>query len=173
MAAGQPIRGLVGQGMTGRKIDTAQEPFNFPVGSWTFTPPEPGVWKFVAWGVGGSPSGQGGASGAYGEITRSLTTTQSVTIVVSKFVGSSTPDTTITFPDGHVATAGSAAGNIAGVATGFDINLAGTPGTAGSSSSPGGNGLGTGGGHGAPNSGTSDGGAGAPGMLPYRGGAGI
>ena len=150
----------------------AQEPFTFPPGTWTFTPPKAGYWKFVQWGVGGSVSTVGNASGAYTEYTRFLTSAQSVALVVGIYAGVGTVDTTATFPDGYVVTAGKATGATPGTASGGDVNLNGSAGTAGSTSATGANGSGTGGGAGAANSGTNDGGAGAPANLPYRGGAG-
>jgi hypothetical protein len=142
--------------------------FSAPTVVTQFVIPVSGRWKFVAWGGGGRTG-----SAAYIEVTRALTVGQIVTVKVGR--GDSAPptsDSTVTLPDGTVATAGGANGNTAGVASGGDVNLNGTTGTSGTGAN-GGDGLGTGGGVG----GTGDtisinGGAGAPANLPYRGGPG-
>lgn len=181
MTAGQSFRGFVGQGMNGRKAGAVFPPgggpiYNLPPSStaYRWSPPTPGFWKFAAWGVGGNIIGHGGASGSYGEITRSLSVGQTVSILVPSWVSQlSAIDTTIIFPDGKTVIAGSAIGITPGIAQGFDLNLNGTPGTAGGHAATGGAGQGTGGGQGAPSSsGSLDGGAGAPGNLPFRGGSG-
>jgi len=153
------VKGLVAQTMDGRKSnpDPGQPPHIFPAGSWIFTPPRAGQWKFVAWGPGGH--GGNGASGAYFEKTVSLSIVSTVQIVVGTPTLS---DTTVTFPNGIVATAGRAAGSAVGVATGGDVNLAGS-----TSASVG---LGTGGGR--AGTGGAGAGSGAPANLPYRGGPG-
>jgi hypothetical protein len=144
----------------------AQQPFLFPdPGTLSFTPPVSGYWKFVGWGGGGNgTSGTiAGGSGAYVEITKFLTTSSVVTIVTGTYRG----DTTFTFSDGTVATAGGAPGGAgaAGIASGGDINLNGSAGVSGAGT--GNAGLGTGGGPGGA-SGTR-GGSGSPANLPYRG----
>jgi hypothetical protein len=143
--------------------DTAdlQQPFNFPeAASYTFTAPASGRWKFIGWGPGGSGAvGNPGASGSYFEITKLLPIGATVAVVCG-IVGST--NTSVTFQDGTVATAGRAAGGAPGTATGGDVNLAG--------SAPGVAGLGTGGG--TSGGGPTDG-AGAPANLPYRGGNGL
>lgn len=145
-----------------------QQPFVFTGGSFTFTAPKAGYWKFVAWGPGGSGAGSGAASGSYGEITRFVGRLQTVAVAAPP----PGADTTLTFADGSIATAGQASGSVAGVASGFDTSLPGTAGTVGGTSSAGGAGQGTGGGAGGANAGANDGGAGAPAILPYRGGRG-
>lgn len=146
----------------------AQEPSVYSPGTYTFKPPRSGYWKFIGWGPGGGTSNLSdtGASGAYGEITKFLTTAQSVAIVVSP----NSSATTFTFPDGTVASAGNGAQGPsgAGIATGFDVNLNGTPGVTNSSGSSPPAANGTGGG----TSGGANGGAGAPANLPYRGASG-
>jgi hypothetical protein len=149
----------------------ATSPADFPAGTWSFVPPQTGYWKFVLRGCGGAgSSGSGaGASGAYCEVTRYLTTAQSVAIVVGTAFG---PDTTATFPDGKVVTAGRASLAVAGVASGGDVNINGTPGvgTGNLNGNPGG---GTGGGlGGVAGVGAGSGGAGAPANLPFHGASG-
>jgi|SRR5579859_2055141 len=148
-----------------------QQPFSFPAAAaaYTFSPPTSGYWKFVTWGAGGTGSNGtvAGSSGAYAEITKFLTPASKVSIVVPL-----SGDTVLTFPDGTVVTAGKAAngGGSPGVASGGDVNLAGS--TGGLTGSHVGNpGLGTGGGLGGPVA-LGSGGAGAPANLPYRGGDG-
>lgn len=143
-----------------------QQPYTFPasLSPYSFTPPVSGKWKFVGWGPGASTGGFGGASGGYVEVTRQLTTNQAVAIVAG-FVGT---DTTITLPDGTVATAGKGASS-GGTATGGDVNLNGSAGGNAVAGSPG---LGTGGGAGGAAPNNLGGGAGAPANLPYRGGEG-
>lgn len=144
----------------------AASPQQFPPGSYTFTPTVSGWWKFVLWGAGGGYSGAaGGGSGSYCEITKFLTTGQTVALVVGVggYESATAPtNSTATFPDGTVATAGAGTNaGAAGTATGGDVNLSG--------SASGVAGLGTGGG--AAGTGAA-GGAGAPANLPFRGGAG-
>lgn len=158
--ARQSVAGVAvaGNPIASANAPAAQQPYNFPPGSHTFTPPRDGYWKFVLWGAGPTANGsQAGSSGAYCEITKYLSTTQSVAIFVSIPAGSPVA-TTATFPDGSVASAGSAdGGGTPGVATGGDVNLAGSAlGVAG---------LGTGGG-------AASLGAGAPANAPFRGAPG-
>lgn len=162
-----------------RQIATAggqvsnQQPFYYPPApsAYNFTPPTGGHWKFVLWGMGGTNNSIGNASGAYIEVTRELSTAQTAVINVPQFSVNAS-DASVTFPDGTSAIAGNASGATPGVATGGDVNLNGTAGTAGGTSSDGGHGLGTGGGVGGIHASTNDGGAGAPANLPFRGGAG-
>jgi len=171
----QKLRGLVGQRMNGAKDLITPYVTNFPPGSHSWTPPEAGWYKFCAWGHGGIGNATGsGGSGGYCEITRSLAPGQTVTIVVGQCpFGSGATNTTITFPDGKVVTAGSTDGATAGTASGGDVNLAGTAGSTSITGASGGSGSGSGGGAGgAGAAGTHNGGAGAPGVLPFRGGRG-
>lgn len=159
MAAGQPLRGLMAQNIGGAKKSPAQkEPTIYGRGTWSFVPALAGRYKFIAWGDGGAAtSGSAGASAGYAEATVYLDPSRSTAIVVQG------PDTTITFPNGRVVTAGAASTITPGTATGADLNIAGSvAGAAGS---------GTGGGP-AGAAGATTGGAGAPGQLPYRGGMG-
>lgn len=180
MALGIGRRSIGGQpGIARRPIATASgarstqtaatSPQQFPPGSYTFTPTVSGWWKFVAWGGGEGGSGvTGGGSGGYCEITKFLTTGQTVAVVVGKGfdASSSATSSTATFPDGTVATAGAASGATGGTASGGDVNLNGS---AGGNGGAGAAGLGTGGGAAGTGSG---GGAGAPANLPFRGGDG-
>lgn len=170
MAAGQPLRGFVGQGLRAQKPNRrATEPFSFPTAAATyvFVPPRAGYWKFVGQGPGaaGSSGVASGGSGAYGEITRFLTPATPVSIVVN-----AVNDTTVTFLDGKVCTAGKATAAVGGSASGWDLSFSGSNGTAtgGTTGTPG---LGPGGGPGGPGT-VGAGGAGAPGTLNYRGGSG-
>lgn len=145
---------------------------SFPPGAWTFTAPSAGYWKFVLRGAGGieGSGGLAGASGSYLEITKLLSTAQSVSLVVG-IVGVGVNSTTATFPDGSVATAGGAVGGVPGAASGGDVNLAGTAGVAlgGTAGNPG---LGTSGGAGGATGGGLSGGAGAPANIPLHGSPG-
>lgn len=180
MAAGIGRRSIAGQpGIARRPIATAAgarstqtaatSPQQFPPGSYTFTPAVSGWWKFVLWGGGeGGGAVTGSGSGAYSEITKFLTASQTVAVVVGKGYddSSSATSSTATFPDGTVVTAGAASGATGGTASGGDVNLNGSAGGNGGAGSAG---LGTGGGAAGTGSG---GGAGAPANLPFRGGAG-
>lgn len=149
----------------------ATSPQQFPPGSYTFTPTISGWWKFVLWGGGSenSSANNGGGSGGYSEITKFLTPSQTVALVVGigARAGVAATASTATFPDGTVVSAGAASGRTGGTATGGDVNLDGSLGGTGASS--GAAGLGTGGG--AAGTGNSSG-AGAPSNLPFRGGEG-
>lgn len=148
---------------------------NLSKGATAFVAPSSGRFKFHAWGGGwGGDGASGGASGSYLEITRNLAKGQvvAVTVGVAGSLSTSPGDTTLTFPNGSVATAAAGASrSTGGVATGGDVNLNGSaPGTGGGS---GANGSGTGGGLGGTGDGASiNGGAGAPGVLPMSGGRG-
>jgi hypothetical protein len=163
------VKGLVGQGMDGRKAVLTPYTTNYPVGSWTFTTPASGAYKFILWGGGavGQNVSFAGASGAYSEYTRNLGYGETVALVV----GAAGAASTATFRDTKVVTAGGAAAMVAGVASGGDVNLDGSAGVV-HSGVAGANGSGTGGGAGGTTNGTIAGGAGAPAVLPHRGGAG-
>jgi hypothetical protein len=171
--AGRPIATRFG-------LENRQEPQHFPAGTYTFKAPVAGDWKFVGWGPGGGSNAgaAGGASGAYVEVTRHLAAGQKVDIVVRD--SSVTTATTITFPDGTVASAGGASGATAGVASIVnrkpgDVMLDGTAGKPTGTAANGDAGQGTGGGAGGTGGtfpSTDSGGAGAPANLPYRGGNG-
>ena len=152
----------------------ATSPQMFPVGSHSFAPTVSGWWKFVLWGGGGKDNNNGGGSGAYCEITKFVTTGQTVALSAGRGQGAlAATASTATFPDGTVASAGGASGNTGGSASGGDVNLNGSTGGLDASGTAGAAGLGTGGGLGGPGNGASvGGGAGAPANLPYRGGIG-
>jgi hypothetical protein len=150
-------------------IAVPQQPYNFPPGTHTWSPPKAGYWKFVYWGGGGGSFSASGGSGAYGEVTRFLTPAQSVSISVGMGGHSSAAGqtTTLIFSNGLQASASGGAndGGAGGTATGGDVNLSGSAGvSSGSISSAG---QGTGGGTGGLNCG-----GGAPANLPYHGGNG-
>lgn len=147
-----------------------QSPYQFAPGSYTFTSPKGGRWKFVLWGPGGNSGGgvDGGGSGAYVEITKTVLTGQTVALVVS----SAGAATTATFLDGAVASAGAGSGITGGTASGGDVNLNGSNGGASGGSNAGTAGTGTGGGAAGAGGAGLPGGAGAPANLPFRGGAG-
>jgi hypothetical protein len=156
------MRGLAGferQGMDGRRKLFRPYTANFPPGSHTWTSPRTAYYRFTQWGPGGS--GGGGAPGASGALTQNVVLVprgQTVAIAPSDAVG---VDSTITFANGKIATAGSGVSNTPGVASGGDLNLNGSVGGAA--------GLGTNGGAG---DGGANGGGGAPGQGPYKGAAG-
>jgi hypothetical protein len=176
--AGDHLAGFLGQSLGGKKPVAGAFNFvaNYSAGTYVLTVPRDGFWKFVAWGVGGNCGGStdpGQASAGYVEVTRFLAAGQTVTLVVPVYTG--VPGaTTITFPDGSVASAGSAQGGAAptpGVATGGDVNLNGSaaPGAGAFDGLPGG---GTGGGPGGLHQAANSGGSGAPANLPFIGGRG-
>ena len=154
----------------------AASPQMFTPGSYTFTPTVSGWWKFVLWGGGARPTtGYGGGSGAYCEITKFITTGQTAALVAGRGAGSggAAQNSTVTFLDGTVVTAGAAVNEIGGTATGGDVNLNGsTGGVDGPGGASGANGLGTGGGAGGAYEPNVGGGAGAPANLPFLGGVG-
>lgn len=154
----------------------AASPQMFTPGSYTFTPTVSGWWKFVLWGGGARPTtGYGGGSGAYCEITKFITTGQTAALVAGRGAasGGAAQNSTVTFLDGTVVTAGAAVNEIGGTATGGDVNLNGSNGGIdGGGGGNGGNGLGTGGGAGGVFDSNVGGGAGAPANLPFRGGVG-
>lgn len=159
-------------------LTNLQSPYQYAPGSYTFTAPVTGYWRFVLWGSGGvaTTGGQGGASGSYVELTRFLRAQQTVSLVVRD--SASTSATTATFLDGTVASAGSANTTTAGTAsiTGRaelgDVTLSGSLGGASGGANAGAAGLGTGGGAGGAGGSGDPGGAGAPANLPFTGGAG-
>jgi hypothetical protein len=95
-----------------------------------FTAPKAGRYMFVAWGGGGlGAGGDGAGAGALAIRTVRLSLSQVIPMTLSSDAGStSSPSTTVTFPDG-VMTAGTgqnqSAGGAGGVASGGDINVNG------------------------------------------------
>jgi hypothetical protein len=166
MPAGQHLRGFVGQGMDGQRKTFTPYTASYGPGTFTWTAPLPGFYRFVQWGCGGR------ASAAHAQTVVHLNTGDRVSLVVAEGVST---DTVVTFPSGRVVTAGSAVlslGETPGVATGGDLNLNGSV----SGTPSGGNGvagLGDNGGLGGTGNGaTSGGGGGAPGYGGFRGGDG-
>ena len=187
MATGQKLRGLVGQGMSGRRKRPAVLAFNFPAATHTWTCPATGLWRFVLWGGGAggnNTSNWGGASGAFYLAERLLTKGQTVQLSVGKGgkdpgpggPGANGEQTTVTLPSGEVLTAGggvSVGSNTGGAATAnrnLDIVLQGSAGV--TTATSGANGAGTNPGAGGAPSGSIRPGSGAPGWGPYRGGDG-
>jgi len=179
MADYDRLRGLSGQSMGGPKGKTTECGQYTRPGSYTFTAPNPGQYKFVLWGGGGAGSGSNGAggSGAYCEYTRTLGGGEQVALVLgAKALTGAGVASTATFADGKVVSAGGGAagsgtsGGAGGTASGGDVNLSGSAG--GGSSTAGTNGGGTAGGTGAPALATAGGGGGAPANTPYFGGNG-
>lgn len=131
MAAGQPLRGLVGQAMAAKKKVPTGYSELFPEGSWTFTAPRAGNFKFHLWGAGGNnPAGGPGASAAYSEVTVFLGLGETVALLIdnSTAVGPAIGASTATFRTGKVVSAGSASTSTPGVASGGDLNLPGVTG---------------------------------------------
>lgn len=185
----QPLRGLVGQDMSGRKKALTPIQRSYPPGTHTFTVTEPGVYRFVMWGAGGGGNlTSAGGSGAFILAERSLAAGQSVAITVGGNVrtgttsGANGGNTTVTLPSGLTLTAGGgtagtagATGGAAGSPSGYDaargdVALSGSQG--GNENAAGPSGAGTDGGAGGAAGGTRGGGAGAPGSMGYRGGDG-
>jgi hypothetical protein len=172
--------GLRGQSMGGPKVTSIEAPSYCASGTYTFTAPATGYYKFVLWGGGGGGynggSGAGGSSGAYAEFTRLMTWGERATVVVGVPGPLSTPggDSSVTFADGKVVTAGGGGGGgtstTVGVASGGDVNINGSaPGLVGGAGNAGG---GTAGGAGGSAIASSFAGGGAPGNTPYKGGVG-
>jgi len=158
---------------------------NFPAlpaalpGTYNFVPVSSGFYLLVAWGQGGEGgigglANAGGGSGAYLEVTRFLAAGSVTVIRPGRCLVAE--NTTITFPDASVATAGRGGDNAGvtpgagGVATGGDFMLNGAAG--GVSGAAGNAGAGTGGGTGSAALGGVPPRAGAPARLPFRGGSG-
>lgn len=104
----------------------------------TFTAAAAGLYQFAAIGAGGLVvSATSGGGGALGIITKRLRRGDVVAIQLGCAAGDSLAknDTILMFPDGSVATAGGGKngnnGSQGGVATGFDVNVQGSPGGAG------------------------------------------
>lgn len=172
------LRGLRGQDMSipnrGGAVTYAAM---FPVGSFTFTAPETGEYKFYLWGGGwaGDGSGGAGASGSYAEKTVRLVRGATLVGMVGRGGGlEGIPgDTTLTLANGATVIAAAPDSQTTPVAaTGGDVNLTGSiPGT--TAGTNGAAGQGTGGGAGGSGDGsTGGGGGGAPANLPMRGGKG-
>lgn len=185
MATGQKLRGLVGQSMSGKRKRPVVYAYSYPAGSYTWTCPASGLWRFVLWGAGAGAdqaTPYGGASGAFYLAERFVTKGQTVSLSVGASAdpgpaaGTDGGDTTATLPNGEILTAGGGRGN--GANTGgavtanrnTDIVYAGTAGVTGATA--GANGNGTNPGSGGAASGATRPGSGAPGYGTYRGGDG-
>lgn len=166
-------RPLGGFSVANRGRSSTPRNASYPAGSFTFIAPASGWFRFVMWGAGarsnqGGP--WGGPSGAFVLAERPLAQGQRVSLVVAD--ADNTPiNTTATFPDGEVLTAGSGdrITPAVGVATANrnrgDIAINGSLANA--------NGGGNNGGTSKPGNGTPDrSGGGAPGWAGYRGGDG-
>lgn len=185
MATGQKLRGFVGQAMSGRRKRPTVYAYSYPAGSYTWTCPASGLWRFVLWGAGAGAdqaTPYGGASGGFYLAERYVTKGQTVAVVAGAGVepvstaGTDGGPSSATFPNGEVITAGGGIGN--GANTGgavtanrnTDIVYAGTAGV--TTATAGADGNGTNPGTGGTASGTTRPGSGAPGYGPYRGGNG-
>lgn len=155
MAAGHALRGLVGQGMDGKKRQTGGqiELVGFAdasAASGMIVAPKSCVALIYAWGPGGSgcagtgsPGGGGGGGAVYKRVR--LSARQSITYACgvrgvpvtddgNVQPGNDTTDTTVTLPSGAVVTAGGGkkgnggAPGVGGVASGGDLNRSGANG---------------------------------------------
>ncbi len=122
MATGQRLRGLVGQGMSGVRRSRSPVSRSYSPGSYTFTAPTGGWFRFVAFGggAGASNGSYSGASGALVIAQRPLAGGQRVSITVGgggAIGGGNGGNTTITMPDGEVITAQGGQGSTGGVGT--------------------------------------------------------
>jgi len=107
------LRGMVGQSMGGPKYPPVECAQFTQAGSYTFTAPAPGLYKFVLWGGGGGGDGAGnggGGSGAYCELTRLVGAAEQIAVVVgAKSVSGVGNASSLRFVDGRVVTAGGGA----------------------------------------------------------------
>lgn len=183
------LKGLLAQSLSANKpSEVASYVASYPSGTYFWTAPRAGRYRFAQWGGGGEGAGvgtDGGDGGAHAQTVRWVAAGQSVGLVVGECSRGSNGTTTIlTLPDGTtVVTTGGARGAIAsapGVATGGDINVPGGS-RSGTTGGPGGTsglflggigGLATGtkegtspGGGGADTSGSSIGTSGAAGLV--------
>ena len=124
---GQKLRGLVGQGMNGRRGKLTLAVYVYPPGTRTFTVPASGKYRIAVRGSGGGGgSGGAGLAGSSGALVigdRYLNKGQTVALVIGAPPGFNADGnaSTATFPDGSVMTAGGGGEgftpNAAGVAT--------------------------------------------------------
>lgn len=182
----QRLRGFVAQGMDGRKASKQAYSYSYPPGTYSWTCPASGVWRFVLWGAGASSNnnnGWAGGSGAFYYAERFVGAGQVVNLVVGRggavvLTGANGANTTATLPNAEVLTAGggiTVASSTGGAVTAnrpTDIVFAGSPGATDGLGTAGGlKGTGSGGGSGAPGYGTYRGGAGANQLDQRSGGA--
>lgn len=168
----QKLRGFVGQSMRGQRPPTQAYAASYPGGSFNWTAPYSGYYRFSQWGCGGTGTGggAGGASGGHAQTVVFVSRGQTVALVVGRAL--SGVDTTVTFPSGRVVTTTGAVGTTPGAATNGDLNLAGSSG-GNALGTDGSSGLGTNPGSGGAGDGLAKGGgAGAPGYGGLRGGNG-
>lgn len=120
--AGQKLRGLVGQGVNGRRKVDAPVVYSFKRGVWSFIAPVSGWFQFAAWGGGGGGATgvAGGGSGALVSGIRALTKGQVVALTVAGDASENANGnvTTVAFSSNDVMSAG-------GGATGFTTGLGG------------------------------------------------
>lgn len=177
MTAGQPLRGLVGQSMSGRRKQPTAYSYSYPAGSYTWTCPAAGVWRLVLWGAGGGATNaaNGGGSGALYIAERLFAYGETVALVVGACpsTGQDGVASTATLRSGEVITAGGgkddATGGLVTANRNTDIVYAGSAGGVGGTAGTAG--LGGAGGTGG-TGGARSGGAGAPGYGTHRGGDG-
>ena len=129
----QKLRGLVGQGMDGRRPTKVAYSRTFPprVTSYLWAVPQNGIYEIAAWGCGSVTSAGTTGTGAFAFRRLALNVGQWLTITVGlngqliNPAGGSTgvaPNTTISFPDGTNMVAGAcSAGGVPGIATGGDV----------------------------------------------------
>jgi hypothetical protein len=135
---GQALRGFVGQGLDGARRAVSPRVWVYPAASdastsHTFTAVELGWYRFVAWGPGGGIASSPGGGGALAVVERPLMGGQTVALTVGgshNGIGS-LADTTLTFPNGEIITAGrggnAGAGGVATINAGLgDIGVSGT-----------------------------------------------
>lgn len=146
MTAGQPLRGFVGQTMSGTRkaLSPSTSVFNAPDSGGpavaaTFTPPRTGWFRFIMWGPGAGYNSGVGSGGALVVAERLLVKGQAVAVSVSGGDSASgTPTgTTVTLATGEILRAGAGTqgtGQAGGVASGRaalgDILVNGSPSTA-------------------------------------------
>lgn len=114
----QKLRGLVGQGMSGGRKSVTPVMYSYPPGSYTFTVPKNGWYRFYALGGGGGGqiAGVPAGSGALVVGDRALVKGQTVAVVVGNG-GDSNNDgtaTTLAFPTDSVSAGGGIAGSSGG-----------------------------------------------------------
>jgi len=136
MAAGQPLRGLVAQSMSGQRKKVAAMTRVYPPGTYTFTAPKTGLYEFAGWNCGRNQKNTGySVSGAFGLRQIRMGRGQSATLNVgsgdeaSGSAGSAGANTvtSIAFPDGRSMTwtdGDNTTGAVAAV-TGGDVNISG------------------------------------------------
>lgn len=128
----QELRGFVGQGMSGARLNPVGHLHTYSAGSHTFTVPREGAgrWRFVLWGGGGTSGPDPGGGGALAIKDVHLGDAQKVTLVVGGVGQGSTvalPQTTVVAGPGVGGSSGVPGSG--GTATAGDVNVAGAPGS--------------------------------------------